>query len=75
MGSDTLPMNKMIAMTISAGATTAAVRLITPEKLGPSSPRRRPPGRGRTSRDFGEQPAPFLVRVVKVGDASGDFCS
>ena len=29
---ETLPMNKMMAMTVSAGAMTAAVWLITPGK-------------------------------------------
>ena len=35
---DTLPMNKMMAMTINAGATTAAVRLIMPGKAWPIMP-------------------------------------
>ena len=42
---DTLPMNKMIAITISPGATTAAVRLIV---LGNACPIIPPPAATRT---------------------------
>ena len=43
-----LPMNKMTAMTIRAGATTAAVRLITPGKACPIIP---PPAATRTKKN------------------------
>ena len=35
---DTLPMNRMIAITMSPGATTAAVRLMVPGKAWPIIP-------------------------------------
>ena len=49
---ETLPMNKMIAITMRAGATTAAVRLITPGKAWPIMP---PPAATKTRKKV---PAP-----------------
>ncbi len=54
---DTLPMNKMIASTISPGAVTAAVRLMVPGKASPIMPppaatstRKNVPSNSETSR-------------------------
>ncbi len=56
---DTLPMNRMIANTISPGATTAAVRLIVSGNAWPIIP---PPAatstRKKVPEQLGEQPAP-----------------
>ena len=45
MGSQTFPMNRMMAMTMSAGATTAADRLIVSGKAWPIIP---PPAATKT---------------------------
>ena len=66
-------MNKMTAMTVSAGAVTAAVWLITPRE---GAAHHAPAGGGQHQEEgaeqFGEQPPPFLPRVVEIGDAVDD---
>ena len=69
---DTLPMNKMIAMTISAGATTAAWRLITRGRPGPSCRHRRRRERGRRCRPARKKAPPLLTGVVEVRDPLDD---
>ena len=64
---ETLPMNRMIAITIRPGATTAAVRLIVSGNAcahhaaagGDEDEEERP-------EQLREEPAPFLARVVEV---------
>src|ERR1035437_6891036 len=70
---DTLPMNRMIAMTIRAGATTAAWRLISPGKAWPIIP---PAGGHQHEEERAEQfrteAAPLLARVVEIVNAVDD---
>ena len=64
---DTLPMNMMIAITISPGATTAAVRVIVSGNACPIMP---PPAATRTRKNvpkqLREQPAPLLAGILEV---------
>ena len=74
-----LPMNKMMPMTIRPGATTAAVRLMTPGNAWPIMP---PPAATTTSRNVPynsrEQAPPFLARIIKILNPLHDallYCS
>ena len=69
---DTLPMNRMIAMTISAGATTAAVADHARERVAHHAATGGHQHEEERAEQLGEQAAPFLVRVVEVSDALDD---
>ena len=70
---ETLPMNKMMAMTIKAGATTAAVRLIVfGEGLAHHAPAGGHQDQEERAEKLREQAPPLLARVVEVGDAVDD---
>ena len=66
-------MNRMIAITIRPGAVTAAARLMVFGKAWLIIP---PPAATSTRKNvpnsFGEQPAPFLFRVLEVLDRLDD---
>ena len=69
---DTLPMNKMMAMTISPGATTAAWRLIMPGKAWLIMPA---PAATRTKKNVpssSEDRRRHLTWIVEVVDALDD---
>ncbi len=64
---ETLPMNRMIAITIRPGATTAAVRLMTPGKaLAHHSAAGRDNHEQECAVQLREQAPPFLARIIEV---------
>ena len=67
-------MNRMMAITISPGAVTAAVRLIVFGNAWPIIP---PPAATSTRKNvpeqLGEQPPPLLLRVLEVLDRMDDI--
>ena len=70
---DTRPMKRMIPITISPGATTAAVRvMVSGERLAHHSAAGGDEHEEERAEELGEEPAPFLVRVVEVLDPFPD---
>ena len=73
MSAETLPMNRMIDITMRPGATTSALRLIVRECLAHHPPAGSHEHEKERPQELGEQPAPFSRGVSKVFQCRGRF--